>query len=120
MNLRLLLSDPDLGGGAFTILRKTWTRENGMPVMTDLETVHAAGILHPATPDSLSLLPEEYRHEPLFLIHSTEPLSLGESDGEFWTGPDEIFWQDRLYRVVQLRDWQSFGFWKAWAIRLDE
>ena len=47
MNLRLLLSDPDLGGGAFTILRKTWTRENGLPVMTDLETVHAAGILHP-------------------------------------------------------------------------
>ena len=120
MNHLALLSDPDLGGGELTILRRTWTREDGVPVLTDLQELFAAGIVHPASPDTLSLFPEEYRHEPMYLIHSTEPLSLGEAGDPCWTSPDEILFRGRVFRVIQVRDWQSHGFWKAWAVRVDE
>ncbi len=118
MTLDSLLCDPDLGGTELTILRKTWTQQSGVPEMTEIERIFTCGIVHPADPDSLDLTPEESRHEPVYLIHTAEPLSLGESDGDTWTAPDEILCGDEAYRVFRVRAWQSHGFWKAWAIRI--
>ena len=120
MRYSSLWTDPELGGGNFVIRRRSWIREDGVPVPVDTEEIFASGVLHPASPDALSLFPEEFRHEPLFLVHSTEPLSLGENAGDAWTGPDEILYRGGVYRVIQLRNWQSCGFWKAWAVRLDK
>ncbi len=113
-----LFTDPELGSAEFSILRKTWTGEYGVPVLTDLEEIFARGIIHPADPTRLDLLPEETRHDPIVLIHSTEPLSLGSQDGESWTSPDEIRWGTRVFRVFQVRPWQAFGFWKGWAVEI--
>ena len=110
--------DPDLGAAEFTILRKTWNSRSGVPQLIDLEIIHAGGIVHPADPVRLDLLPEESRHEPVILIHSTEPLSLGKQDGEVWIAPDEIRWEEKLYRVFQLRPWEVYGFWKGWAVEI--
>ena len=63
MRIENLLSDPDLGAVEFSVVRKTWTTEDGVPVMTDLEEIFTHGILHPADPARLDLLPEESRHE---------------------------------------------------------
>ncbi len=112
------LADTELGGRGFTILRKTWTQESGVPLLVDLEEIHAWGTVHPADPARLDLLPEESRHEDIVLIHSTEPLSLGEQDGDTWTAPDEIRLEDQSYRVFQVRPWQAWGFWKGWAVRI--
>ena len=116
MSFASLLRDPELGCVDLTILRKTWTEEEGIPRLTDLEEIHAEGILHPADPTRLDLLPEESRHDPIVLIHCTEPLSLGERRGSEWTGPDEILCGGKTYRVFQIRPWQAYGFWKAWAV----
>lgn len=118
LNFDSVLSDPEMGAGEFTILRKTWTQENGVPRMVDLEEIHAFGIVHPADPTRMDLLPEESRHEPVVLIHSTEALSLGELAGDTWTAPDEIRFGDRAYRVFQIRPWQAYGFWKGWAVQI--
>ena len=118
MRIENLLSDPDLGAVEFSVVRKTWTTEDGVPVMTDLEEIFTHGILHPADPARLDLLPEESRHEPIVLIHSAEPLSLGQQEGDAWTAPDEIHCGGRVFRVFQVRPWQAFGFWKAWAVEI--
>ena len=118
MYLDPFLSDPDLGGTEFLILRKTWTQRSGVPELVDIERIFAAGIIHPASPDALSRTPEESRHEPVYLIHSTEPLSLGEAGDDVWTAPDEIVWGGKNYRVIQVRDWPAYGFWKAHAVRI--
>ena len=118
MNKDSLFTDPDLGAEEFCILRKTWTQESGVPEMIDLQEIIAFGIIHPADPAVLDLLPEESRHEPIILIHSTEPLSLGCSEGTCWTAPDEIHWNDRVFRVFQVRPWQAYGFWKGWAVEI--
>ena len=113
-----IFTDADLGAAEFSIVRKTWTVESGVPELIDLEEIFACGIIHPADPARLDLLPEESRHDPIVLIHSTEPLSLGERADDSWTSPDEILCQGHAYRVLQVREWQSHGFWKAWAVRL--
>ncbi len=118
MSIDHILSDPDLGTADFTILRKTWTQESGVPQLIDLEEIFAFGIIHPADPARLDLLPEESRHAPIVLIHSTEPLRLGDQRGDTWTAPDEIRCGDRVYRVFQVRPWQASGFWKAWAVEI--
>ena len=118
MNIDNILTDPELNGLSFSIVRKTWTTESGIPRMVDLEEIFAQGTIHPADPTRLDLLPEESRHEPIVLIHSTEPLSLGEQAGDTWTSPDEIHAGDRVYRVFQVRPWQAFGFWKGWAVQI--
>ena len=41
LNFDSVLSDPEMGAGEFTILRKTWTQESGVPRMVDLEEIHA-------------------------------------------------------------------------------
>ena len=116
--MKEILSDAGMGGEKFVILRKTWTQESGVPQMVDIEEIHAWGIFHPADPARLDLLPEESRHDPIWLIHSTEPLSLGEQGGDVWTAPDEIHRGSEVYRVFQIRPCQAFGFWKAWAVRV--
>ena len=113
-----VLADPELGGTDFVILRKTWTQESGIPLLLGLEEIHAWGTVHPADPVRLDLLPEESRRAPVVMIHSTEPLSLGERDGDAWTAPDEILLDGRAFRVFQIRPWQAWGFWKGWAVRI--
>ncbi len=116
--MKFILSDPYLGCTEFSILRKTWSQESGVPQLIDLEEIFASGIIHPADPTRLDLLPEESRHDPIILIHSTEALSLGEQNGDIWTSPDEIHWGNRVFRVFQIRPWQAFGFWKGWAVEI--
>ena len=118
MNLESLLSDPELGGAEFIILRKTWTQQAGVPELTDIERIFTFGTVHPAAPDALGRSPEESRHEPLYLIHAAEPLSLGEPGGDTWTAPDELIIGDGAYRVIQVRGWPVNGFWKAWAVKI--
>ena len=118
MQINSILSDPELGGLSFSIVRKTWTAESGVPRLIGLEELFAQGTVHPADPTRLDLLPEESRHAPIVLIHSTEPLSLGKQDGEIWTSPDEIHVGGLAFRVFQVRPWQAFGFWKAWAVQI--
>ena len=118
LNINMLLCDPELAGTEFFILRKTWTQEAGVPRLLGLERIHARGTVHPADPARLDLLPEESRHDPIVLIHSTEPLSLGEQEEDAWTAPDEIHWNGHVYRVFQVRPWQAFGFWKGWAVEI--
>lgn len=118
MTIDPVFTDPELGTVEFSIVRRTWFLDGGVPRMTNIEEIFACGILHPADPTRLDLLPEERRHDPIVLIHSTEPLSLGEQDGDTWTSPDEIHFRNKTYRVFQIRPWQAFGFWKAWAVQV--
>ena len=118
MDIDQLLYDPDLDAVEFSIVRKTWTEESGVPQLIGIDEIYACGTIHPADPARLDLLPEENRHEPVFLIHSTEPLSLGEQCGSEWTSPDEIHFGDRTFRLFRMRPWQAYGFWKGWAVEI--
>lgn len=111
--------DPELGMTAFTVTRPVYTRTPSGTTM-QAATSSALGTVHPAAPEELQLLPEEERSETAVVIHTGFALSAGEDRGKRFTGPDRITWNGKDWRVVSVRDWSLFGYFKALAVRLNE
>ena len=111
--------DPELGMTAFTVTRPVYTRTPSG--VTEQEAVSSAlGTIHPAAEEELQLLPEEERNETCIVIHTDFALSLGEDRGKTYAGPDRITWKGNEWRVVSVRDWSMFGYYRAVAVMLRE
>ena len=44
--------------------------------------------------------------------------ALGGSPGASFIAPDRIHWNGQTWRVVRVRDWQMFGYYQAYAVRM--
>jgi hypothetical protein len=67
------------------------------------------------------LLPEEERHKDLIAIYTSFPLSRGNNPGgAMWTAADRILYNDRVWKLVRLRDWSMFSYYHALAVLTDE
>ena len=121
MDISSAIFDSELGCTSFTVERITYTR-TGSGTESRSRTVRARGCIHPGTPEKLQLLPEEEKAEQYIVIYTDYPLSTGtpEDPGGSFTGADRIRWNGRTWRVVKVRDWQSFGYVQAWAVRMQE
>ena len=113
--------DPELGCTAFTVERITYTRTRAGTTSRSM-TAQAMGTIHPGTPEMIQLLPEEEKNETFIAIYTDYPLSTGtpEGSGASFIAPDRIHWKGETWRVVRVRDWQSFGYYQAYAVLLDE
>ena len=120
IDLSPALMDPELGFTAFSVQRTTYTRQDGTSVPA-VQTLPASGCIHPGTPEMLQLLPEEERHEDFIAVYTDFAVSLGENDGGVtYTAPDRILWNGEAWRVVKIRDWGTFGYHLALAVKMDE
>ena len=120
MDMSPVLMDPELGYTAFTVQRTTYRRQNGESVPT-MQTLAAAGDIHPGTPEMIQFLPEEDRHEEFIAIYTDFPLSVGVNDGgATYTTPDRIVWNGKTWRVVRVRDWVTFNYYQCLAVKLQE
>lgn len=119
MEITSAIFDPELGRTSFTVTRPVYTRTSS-GVTEQAATSSALGTIHPAAPEELQLLPEEERNETCIVIHTDFALSLGQDSGKRYTGPDRITWNGKDWRVVSVRDWSLFGYFKALAVRLNE
>ena len=115
------IHDPELGCTAFTVERITYTRtRSGTGVHS--RTTQTMGCIHPGTPEMIQLLPEEEKNETFIAIYTDYPLSTGspEDAGASFTGPDRIHWKGQTWRVVRVRDWETFGYFQAYAVLMHE
>ena len=120
MDLSPVLTDPEMGFTGFTVLRTSYRRQNGESVPSE-PTLPASGCIHPGTPEMLQLLPEEERAEEFIAVYTEFPLSLGENGGGAeYSVPDRIQWNGETWRVVQVRNWGTFGFVQALAVKMHE
>ena len=119
MDISSAIFDSELGCTAFTVERITYTRSRGGTTSRS-ETTQALGCIHPGTPEMLQLLPEEEKAEEFIAIYTDYPLSIGteESFGASFIGADKVYWGGKTWRVVRVRDWQMFGYYQAYAVRL--
>ena len=119
MNITDAIFDPELGYTAFTVERITYTRSRSGTTSRST-TARAMGCIHPGTPEMIRLLPEEEREEQFIAIYTDYALSTGtpESTGASFMGPDRIHWNNQTWRVVRVRDWQMFGYYQAYAVRM--
>ena len=116
-----IVSDPELGGVPFTILRDHMILRQGEAALDFRETFPAFGAVQPAGDQDLALTPEEYRSETLMIFYSPIPFSLGaRPDAEHFTAPDRIAYDGRSFLVVAVRDWMAFGFSRAIATQKKE
>ena len=120
IDLSSALMDPELGYQAFRVQRTSYRRKNGTSVPS-VQVLPAAGCIHPGTPEMVQLLPEEDRHEEFIAVYTDFPLSLGDNGrGTTYSTPDRILWNGETWRVVKVRDWASFGYYQALAVRVKE
>ena len=119
MDIMSAIFDPELGCTAFTVERITYTRSRAGTISRST-TTQAMGCIHPGTPEMIQLLPEEEKNEQFIAIYTDYPLSTGtpESTGASFMGPDRIHWNNQTWRVVRVRDWQMFGYYQAYAVRM--
>ena len=119
MDIMSAIFDPELGCTAFTVERITYTRGRSGTTSRST-TTQAMGCIHPGTPEMIRLLPEEEREEQFIAIYTDYALSTGtpESTGASFMGPDRIHWNNQTWRVVRVRDWQMFGYYQAYAVRM--
>ncbi len=114
------LTDPELGFTGFTVLRTSYRRQNGTLVPSS-QTLPASGCIHPGTPETIRLLPEEEQQEEYIVVYTDFPLSTGENGGgAVCTAPDRILRNGETWRVVRVRDWSGFGYCQAAAVKMRE
>jgi len=113
--------DPELGYTAFTVERITYTRAIGS-TSSRSATSQAMGSIHPGSPEMMQLLPEEERTDAFIAVYTDFALSTGTDTGRSasWQAPDRIRWNGHTWRVVRVRDWSTFGYYQALAVRMRE
>ena len=119
MDIASAFLDQELGAVAFTVTRTVYTRRPSGTTSADAVT-SALGSIHPASAEELQLLPEEERHETAIVIHTDFALSTGKDRGKTYDGPDRITWDGNDYRVVAVREWTTFNYYRAVAVMLHE
>ena len=122
MDITSAILDPELGCTAFTVERIIYTRSRSGTTSRTV-TAQAMGCIHPGTPEMIQLLPEEEKTDQFIAIYTDYPLSTGtpeDAGASSFTGPDRILWNGRTWRVVRVRDWQSFGYVQAYAVLMRE
>ena len=121
MDITSAILDPELGCTAFTVERITWTRTRAGTTSRTV-TAQALGCIHPGTPEMLQLLPEEEKAEEFIAIYTDYALSTGtpEETGASFVAADRIHWNSQTWRVVRVRDWESFGYFQAYAVLMHE
>ena len=121
MDISSAVFDPELGCTAFTVERITYIRSRSGTTSRTV-TAQALGCIHPGTPEMLQLLPEEERAKEFIAIYTDYPLSTGtpEGSGASFMGADRVHWAGKTWRVFRVRDWQSFGYYQAYAVLMHE
>ena len=68
-----------------------------------------------------ALLEELEKAETFIVVYTDYKLSTGapEDAGACFTAPDRILWNDRVWRVVRVRDWHMFGYCQALAVLIE-
>ena len=118
-----LLDDPEIGGAvSFQVMRVNTRRsfnaeteqlvENPEP-----EHFDATGNIQPQTKDVQPSTAEDLLDEGI-VVYSTFIFQTGSSQGNTFTGPDEILYDGARWRVTRVQNWKDWGFNIAYATRV--
>jgi hypothetical protein len=108
-----LMSDPDLVQ-PFVVKRPTTTLANHGVASTTYETINMRGVVEPATPQEIALLPEGERSSEIMNFWCAQELLPG--DGKTNTG-DLAIVAGNKYTVIKSERWGAVGsgYFKATA-----
>jgi len=98
----------------FTVWRKTGDWVAGRFEETEIP-IPMSGVITAAGTKDLLQVPEGDRVLQIMVFHSTLPLFITHDDIEGKGTSDQIEWHGERYRLLQLKDWSDFGYYKAFG-----
>lgn len=113
-----ILDDPEVGGGQpFQVVRYTSTRTLGAVTKTP-QTFDLTGNIQPQDMSSQTSTSEDTLNETI-VIYAVFAFQTGENDGgTTYTGPDEVLYDGKRYRVTRVNNWSKWGFSIAYATKV--
>lgn len=116
INISRIVNDPRFSQ-SFKVLRKSGEWLKGRFIQNETE-INISGVITPAKPKEIEMIPEGDRVGGEISIHTTSKLyvtrSLEDSEGT----SDELEWQGERYKLYQVNDYSQYGYYAAIAMRL--
>ena len=137
-----ILDDPEVGGGIAFQVRRVLNKRTKGSVEREVTLLDATGNIQPQELNIQSSTVEDLLTEQI-VIRSVFPFTVGENDGDLtpvpvdpsattqegedppepqyvatFCGPDEVLWNNKVWRVTRVENWSEWGFTVAYATRV--
>ncbi|NHI49143.1 hypothetical protein FDE94_15115 [Clostridium botulinum] len=103
---------------SFKVYRKSGEWIKGRFIQDEKE-LDMNGVITPAKPKQIEMIPEGDRVGGEICIHAINKLYTTHSDDESEGTSDEIEWHDERYKLYSVGDLSQFGYYSAIGIRLE-
>jgi hypothetical protein len=111
-----VVNDP-LFAQTFTIVRSQGGSWQMGQWQNNVSTLQMWGAIQPPSPTDLEQVPEADRVTGLIAIWITVPIY--ETNVELTNGISDVaIWHGQKYRILRDAEWQDYGYWKAFAVRM--
>ena len=117
INLGYLMTDP-LFATPYTVLRRTGEYVEGEWEESELEELQYYGPVQPATEREIEQLPEGDRQGSIMKFFCKPPNKLYISGDNGLS--DEIMFAGRKYKIISVKDWERYGYIRAFAKLKDD
>ena len=109
-----IVAAPELGQ-EFTIQRSTGSWLNGVWVSATNE-VDSFGVISVASAKDIVMTPEGDEIKGEMVFHSEQPIYT--TSAEYGRSSDILIWRDQLYRVLSVKQYVDYGYYRAVATRM--
>lgn len=111
-----VIQDPDFAQ-AFGILRSTGSWLNGV-WQSATTSVPGFGVVGEPTTRDLKMIPEGDTVQGMLAFWSVEPLYATHATEGVGGSSDILIWRGHNYRVLQVEQYQDYGYYRAVATRM--
>lgn len=111
INVAELMSDPDFSR-SFTVKRPTGAFADEGVYASTYEKIQMTGVVQPASPKELQMLPEGSRLTDIIAVWSNLEMRVATGDK---SESDVIVVDSKKYRVIKCEPWADAGYFKVLA-----
>ena len=116
-DISFLTLDPDLGAMPFTVIRSAGTFDHG-ELIQSAETYQTSGIIQPGGFSDTDQQTGEDKQGSSITVYTRFALTAGEQTEDTVTLADEILYDSKCWRVMEIKDNMSRGFCIAKAAQV--
>ena len=118
-DISFLTLDPDLGATPFTVIHSTGAFDHG-ELVHSAQSSQASGIIQPGGFSYTDQRTGEDKQGSGITVYTKFALTAGEQTDDTLILADEILYDSKCWRVVEVKDWNDRGFCVAKAIQIKD
>ena len=116
INISELITDPDFNQN-FNVIRTTGTYVTGR-FTTTTTTIAFTGVIDPLNTKDMLQLPEGDTIKGAINVYTLAALNTTQATtAGAGTLPDEVVWMGENYKVLNVKNYADYGYYKATAVR---